>query len=74
MTENLAQFILEQINNREPKYNCYFYTETQDMNARTPDCNYYDSFGCPCREGKSCDKFIDRTEVRQMVKDFVDNR
>lgn len=77
MTERLAQFIYEQITNpvKVDYQNCYFYSETQDMNARVPGCDYYDSYGyCPCREGKPCDKRIDRKEVRKMIKDFVDNR
>lgn len=77
MTERLAQFIYEQITNpvKVDYQNCYFYSEERDMSGSIPNCDYYDSYSyCPCREGKSCGKFIHRKEVRKMMKEYVDKR
>jgi len=78
MTEGLANSILTEIIKKQtPKVNyqsCYFYGEFRDMNAKVPYCDYYDDNWdyCPCRDGKDCDKYIDRKEVRKMVKEYVD--
>lgn len=75
MTEELAKFLINEIIDKvnHDYSSCYFYSELQDMNAKIPSCDYYDNYGyCPCLEGKSCDKYINRKEVHRMVKEYVD--
>jgi hypothetical protein len=75
MFENLKS-INESWGNPYPKEvhkeSCYFYNSVKDMGGNIPTCDYYGKLGyCPCNE---CVKFVDKSEVFDIVKKIADKK
>lgn len=54
------------------KESCYFYNSVKDMSANIPTCDYYGKLGyCPC---DACIKFVDKSDVFDIVKKIADEK
>lgn len=54
------------------KESCYFYNSVKDMSDNIPTCDYYGKLGyCPC---DGCVKFIDKSDVFNIVKRVADGK
>lgn len=49
---------------------CYFYSESHQMNASIPSCSYHKKLGyCPCG---NCKKYIKKSDANKIIRSLVD--
>lgn len=57
------------------KKDCYFHGEERDMGATIQLCNYYTSFEAAVyAKCEGCPRYIKRSEVDRVVRDFVERK